>query len=440
MIALESSSDVAEIARACTTWCRPTSSGRAPRSPWPRCAISGIATDPVGAGCSGLAGRQRRILARDGLGRLRTHDATLTQQLTRAEIVSLSGDTSPDSLPLGMRHGGSLMSLRRVRRRTFIAGLGSAAAWPMLARAQQSGKTPRIGVLWHAANEQEEAVFLNALRQGLNYLGYIEGKNIEVLNRFAGEHYDRFDALAKDLIDAKVDVIVASTGFAALAAKRATSTIPIVFVAVPDPIGLHLVESLAHPGGNLTGFATMSADLVAKRLELLRDCLPKLSSVVLLHNPKSEVAGLVVGDAQNAARSANIKLSLVEAQTSDELEPAFLTIVGRKPDAVIVGVDAMLYNERAKIAELAIAHRLPVIAGTAQQAQAGLLMSYGADGIDIFRRAAIFVDKILKGAKPGDLPVEQPTKFQLIVNSRTAHEIGVAIPDSIELRADEVIE
>jgi ABC-type uncharacterized transport system substrate-binding protein len=253
-------------------------------------------------------------------------------------------------------------------------------------------------------------------------------------------HYDRFDALAKDLIDAKVDVIVASIGFAALAAKRATSTIPIVFVAVPDPIGLHLVESLAHPGGNLTGFATMSADLVAKRLELLRDCLPKLSSVVLLHNPKSEVAGLVVGDAQNAARSANIKLSVVEAQTSDELEAAFLTIVGRNPDAVIVGVDAMLYNERAKIAELAIAHRLPVIAGTAQQAQAGLLMSYGADGIDIFRRAAIFVDKILKGAKPGDLPVEQPTKFQLIVNSRTAHEIGVAIPGSIELRVDEVIE
>jgi len=327
-----------------------------------------------------------------------------------------------------------------MKRRAFIAGLGSAAALPLLAWGQQSGKTPRIGVLWHAANEQDEAVFLNPLRQGLNYLGYIEGKNIEVLNRFADEHYDRFDALAKDLIDAKVDVIVASIGFAALAAKRATSTIPIVFVAVPDPIGLHLVESLAHPGGNLTGFATMSADLVAKRLELLRDCLPKLSSVVLLHNPKSEVAGLVVGDAQNAARSANIKLSVVEAQTSDELEAAFLTIVGRNPDAVIVGVDAMLYNERAKIAELAIAHRLPVIAGTAQQAQAGLLMSYGADGIDIFRRAAIFVDKILKGAKPGDLPVEQPTKFQLIVNSRTAHEIGVAIPGSIELRADEVIE
>ena len=193
-----------------------------------------------------------------------------------------------------------------MRRRAFIAGLGGAVAWPIVARGQQPGKIWKIGVLWHAANEQQEAVFLNPLRQGLNHLGYIEGKNIEVLNRFADEHYDRFDALAKDLIDAKVDVIVASIGFAALAAKRATSTIPIVFVAVPDPIGLHLVESLAHPGGNLTGFATMSADLVAKRLALLRDCLPKLSSVVLLHNPKSEVAGLVVGDAQNAARSANI--------------------------------------------------------------------------------------------------------------------------------------
>src|SRR6476659_6274914 len=296
-----------------------------------------------------------------------------------------------------------------MRRREFIAAIGGAAAWPVVGRAEQSGKIPKVGVLWHAGNEQEEAVFLGALRQGLNYLGCTEGKNIEVLNRFADEHYDRFDALAKELIDAKVDVIVASIGFAALAAKRATSTIPIVFVAVPDPIGLHLVESLAHPGGNLTGFATLSGDLVAKRLELLRDCLPKLSSVVLLHNPKSEVAGLVVGDAQTAARSANINLSLVEAQNPDELEAAFLRIVGRKPDAVMIGVDAMLYNERAKVAKLAIAHRLPAIGGTAQQAQAGLLMSYGADGIDIFRRSAIFVDKVLRGANPSDLPVEQPT-------------------------------
>jgi putative ABC transport system substrate-binding protein len=294
-------------------------------------------------------------------------------------------------------------------------------------------------VLWHTANEREEATFLSALQQGLADNGYIKGKNIEVLNAFADGHYDRFEALAKDLIDANGDVIVASVGPAALGAKRASAKIPVVFVTAADAVGEHLVDSLAHPGGNLTGFSTMMSDLTAKRLQLLKDCLPRLSSVVLLYNPSSPVAAKDIAEVQAAARSLNATLSLVEAREPNLLEEAFLTISQRRPDAMIIGVDAMLYNERKRTAELAAQYRLPAIAG-GEAALAGMLMSYGADLPDLFRRAANYVDKILKGAKPGDLPVEQPTKFDLMVNLVTAKALGLTVPPSVLARADKVIE
>jgi putative ABC transport system substrate-binding protein len=327
-----------------------------------------------------------------------------------------------------------------MRRREFIAALGGAAAWPLATRAQQPAKIPRTGGLWHTGNEQQAAIFLGGLRQGLKDFGYIEGKTIELLNRFVDEHYDRFDGLAAELVEAKVDIIAASVGLAALAAKRATTTIPVVFVVAGDPVSSHLVDSLAHPGGNLTGLSIQFTELTGKHLELLKDCLHDLLSVVLLYNPNSLAARLVVTDAQSASRSLNVGLSLVEARAPDELQQAFLLIAQRHPDAVLIGIDPMLHNERRRIAELAVRHRLSTIGPASEMAEAGLLMTYGPDVFEMWRRSAIYVDKILKGAKPEDLPVEQPTKFKLTINARTAHEVGVTIPPSLLARADEVIE
>jgi len=317
------------------------------------------------------------------------------------------------------------------RQRGSVAG-GDAGQHPE--------KIPRIGTLWPTGNEQEAAIFLGGLRQGLHDLGYVEGKNIELLNRFANEHYDRFEPLATELVEANVSVIVAGVGFAALAAKRATTTIPVVFAVAGDPVSSHLVDSLARPGRNLTGISIMFTELTGKYLELLKDCLHSLSSVVLLYNPNSLAAQSVVSDAQSASRALNIGLSLVEARAPEELQRAFLAIAQRQPDAVLIGIDPMLQNERKQIAELAVSHRLPTIGFAPDMAQAGLLMSYGPELFEIWRRAAAYVDKILKGAKPGDLPVERPTKFRLALNMRTAHAIGVTIPPSLLARADEVIE
>ncbi len=328
----------------------------------------------------------------------------------------------------------------QTNRRAFIATLGGAAAWPLVARAQQPGKIARVGILWHGANEEDEAPYPAAFRDGLTELGYVEGKNIELLNRFADEHFDRFDALAKELVDAKVDIIVASIIFGALSAKRASPTIPVVFVIVPDPVGQHLVDSLAHPGGNMTGFSIMSTDTIAKNLEILRDCQPKLSSVAMLYNRNTSTARRYVEDAQAAARSMSIMLSLVEADAPDQLERAFSIAAERRPDAMLIAGDAMLFRERRRIAELAIANRLPTMTTIGEMAEAGALMSYGPHIPDLFRRAAFYVDRILKGARPADLPVEQPTTFELFVNMRTAHDLGVTIPGSVQFRADKLIE
>ena len=326
-----------------------------------------------------------------------------------------------------------------MRRREFVAFLGSAAAWPLTAHAQQSRKIPRIGVLWHAGNEEQEAIFPGALRKGLNELGYVEGKNIDLVNRFADEHYDRFDGLAAELVKANVDIIVASIPPAALAAKRATKDIPVIFAVAADPVGLRLVDSLAHPGGNVTGLSSVNIDLAAKHLELLKDCLSNLSTVGLLSNP-SEHLGLYVSATQKAAEVLHISVHVADVRSPDELERAFSEIESAYANAVLLLPDGMFYNERKRIAQLAIARRLPMIAWTGEMADAGALMSYGAIYADLFRRTAVYIDKVLKGANPADLPVEQPVQYAFVVNLRTAKALGLTIPPTVLARADKVIE
>jgi putative tryptophan/tyrosine transport system substrate-binding protein len=328
-----------------------------------------------------------------------------------------------------------------MRRRDFIAALFSAAAWPLAAHAQQSGKIPRIGVLWHAGNEQEEAIFLGALRKGLDDLGYVEGKNIELKNRFADEHYDRFDALAAELVEAKVDIIVASITSAALRAKRLT-TIPIVVAYGNNFVEFGLAQSLAHPGGNVTGLSAVFVDLAAKHLELLNDSIAKLSAVTLLANATTTqlYRGAYISELQKAADALHVSLHVVQVSSPDELEQAISSAANAHSNAVLIQPDGLFFQQRKRIAELAMTKGLATIGWTVEIADAGALMSYGADAPDLFRRAATYVDKILKGTNPADLPIEQPTKLQLVINLKTAKSINMTIPSTVLFRADKVIE
>ena len=327
-----------------------------------------------------------------------------------------------------------------MQRREFITFLsGAAVAWPLAASAQQITKVPRIGVLWHAGNEQEEAMNLGALRKGLNVLGYVEGKNIELMNRFADEHYDRFDGLVAELVEAKVDIIVASVQLAAVSAKRAATKIPVVLAYGGDFIAGGLAQSLAHPGGNVTGLSGVFIDLAAKYLEILKDSIANLSVVALLFNAKMNWRAFI-SEVQNAADSLRISLHVVEVGSPDQLREGFSAIVNSHAQAVLLTPDGLFYQQRKLIADLAIANGVPTIGWMGEVAEAGALMSYGADTPDLFRRAATYVDKILKGADPANLPIEQPTKFEFIINLKTAKAIGLTIPPNVLARAEKVIE
>ena len=304
--------------------------------------------------------------------------------------------------------------------------------------AQQSPKIPRIGVLWHAGNEEEETIYLGALRQGFTEIGYVEGKNFVLENRFAGEQYERFNNLATELAAAKVDVLVAVTLPAARAAQQATTTIPVVFVVVSDPVGFKLVESLARPGRNMTGLSNVSVDLSGKRLEIFKEAIPALSQVTFLSNPSYALTPRLLDDYRTAARSLGLPVQELQAPTPDAIEPALASVAKRS--GLVLIPDAMFFNERKRIAELALAHGLPSCCWVDDMTNAGLLMSYGANLSSQFRRAAAYVDRILKGAKPADLPVEQPTKFELVINLKTAKALGLTMPRSLLLSADEVIE
>jgi putative ABC transport system substrate-binding protein len=327
-----------------------------------------------------------------------------------------------------------------MKRREFITLLGGAAiAWPLAAGAQQAGKVPRVGFMGNSTAALE-ANLVGPFRDGLRELGYQEGRNIVIEYRWAEGNYQRFPALVGELLAVPVDVIVTAGTPATLAVKKATSTVPLVMIAVGDPVGTGIVPSLAHPGANITGLSSIAPDLEGKRLELLREVLPKLSRVALFLNPLNEFHTVSVRQAFAAAQALGIKLHALEVRTSEEVDGALATLVPAKPDALLILADRVFLHNRKRMMDFATEHRLPSVNAYREVVEAGGLMSYGPSYEDMHRRAADYVDKILKGAKPGDLPVQQPTKFTLILNLKSAKVLGVEVPPILLARADEVIE
>jgi ABC-type uncharacterized transport system substrate-binding protein len=333
---------------------------------------------------------------------------------------------------------------RSMQRRDFIKVLSLAAAWPLAVQAQQPKKVPRIGFLATGSLESPETrASFDAFRQGLRELGYFDGENIVVEVRAADSKMERFPALANELIGLKVDIIVALNSLSGRAAKQATTTIPIVVPVMGDPVEDGLVASLARPGGNVTGLTFLGPELVPKRLALLKEALPSASRVAALWHPRAygeRTMNEMMQQTETAGLALGLQLRFVAVQGPNELDRASSTIGAEPTDAVMVFPSPMLFNERTRIVDLARKLRLPLISMGKEFVELGGLMSYGADITDFIRRGATYVDKILKGAKPADLPVEQPTKFALSINLKTAKEIGIDIPATLLARADEVIE
>ena len=325
-----------------------------------------------------------------------------------------------------------------MKRREFISLLGGAAALaPLAARAQQPGKLPTIGFLG-ASTPSNWSHWTAAFVQRLRELGWVEGRTVAIEYRWAEGRFERFSEFAAEFVRLKVDVIV-TVGSAVPPAKQATATIPIVFALAADPVGSGLIASLARPGGNVTGLSILSSDLAGKRIELLREVLPALRRLAVIVNVGSANAALEIFEAQAAARKLGLDADVLEIRRAEDIGPAFGTL---KSDvqALYVCPDPLVNANHARINTLALGARLPTMHPFRDYLGAGGLMSYGADNTDLFRRAGGYVDKILRGAKPSDLPVEQPTKFDLIVNLTTAKALGFKIPDSFLLRATEVIE
>ena len=326
-----------------------------------------------------------------------------------------------------------------MRRREFITVLGGAAAWPLAARAQQSARVAHIGYLglvsasWHAPRT-------TAFRTGLRDLGYVEGKDIVIEYRWAEGQYDRLPALAEELVRRKVDIIVTHAAPGALAARQATTTIPIVITAIADLLALGLVESLARPGGNVTGLSFFNPELITKRLELLKELLPSLSKAAVLLNANNPSGRqLMLRELEPTAGALKVELLPFEARAADDFEGVFAAMVGQRIGAVVLHEDPMLNASSKALVDVVARHRLPAC-GFPEFVAAGGLMAYGIHFPDMDRRAAAFVDKILKGTKPADIPVERSTKFRTIVNLKTARAMAIDVPTSILLRADEVIE
>jgi putative tryptophan/tyrosine transport system substrate-binding protein len=328
-----------------------------------------------------------------------------------------------------------------VRRRNFTVVLGSVAVMaPFAARAQQKAM-PVIGLLLpYSPNPDLEKVILDTLSQGLNEPGYTVGQNVAIESRWAEGHYDRLPALAADLVAHEVDVIVTFSTPGALAAKNATSTIPIVFSSVGDPVGAGLVTGLARPGGNVTGFSNFNSALAPKVLDLLAELVPRATTVTLLVNPNNPYTGLVIRSVQDAARVKGIELSVDNASTEAGMDNAFTSLVHRRDDVLVVEGDPFLSSRREQIVALVARHAIPAIYLHLLFAKAGGLMVYGVDEGDTARQAGIYAGRILHGARPTDLPVQQPTTLKLIVNLKTAKALGLTVPQSILARADEVIE
>jgi putative ABC transport system substrate-binding protein len=326
-----------------------------------------------------------------------------------------------------------------MKRREFITLLGgTAATWPLAARAQQADGMRRIGFLGGGTVSLQP--IYNGLLQGMRELGYREGKDFVVEWRLAEGQYERFTEFAAEMVRLKVEVIVVATPAGIRPTQQATSTIPIVMGYSTDPIGSGFVTSLARPGGNVTGLASSLDDIVPKQIELLASAVPGLSRVGLLANPGNPNTPPVLKSAQVSARQAGFVLVAVEAQTPSELEAALVTLSKERVGAVIVIADAFFNSQRRRLVQLALQARLPTMFSQREYAQEGGLMSYGESLFEFYRRAASYVDKIFKGAKPADLPIEQPTLFKLVINRKTADALGVTIPSQLYIFADEVIE
>jgi putative ABC transport system substrate-binding protein len=325
-----------------------------------------------------------------------------------------------------------------MRRRDFIILLAGASGWPSAVRAQQRAM-PVIGFL-DSTSPDPEAPFLAAFHHGLSETGYVEGQNLAIEYRWAEGNYDRLPALAADLVSRQVDVIAADAIPAARAAKNATTTIPIVFEVGIDPVELGLVAGLARPGGNLTGVGFLNVELMPKRLELLSELVPQARAFVLLVNPTNENADRVVRDGQDAARAKGVQLTILKAATENEIDTAFATLAQLRADALLVSPDPFFTSRREQLVVLASRHAVPAIYVLREAVVAGGLISYGTSRTSVFRLLGIYAGKILKGAKPADLPVQQPTTFELVVNLKTAKALGLTVPPSILAGADEVIE
>jgi ABC-type uncharacterized transport system substrate-binding protein len=319
-------------------------------------------------------------------------------------------------------------------RREFIAGICATAAWPALSQPQGSlVRPPRVGIM------DDEPLWDN-FRQGLRDLGYVEGQNIAIEPRSAEDKVDRLAQAARELVSLPVDVIVVSGTPAARAARQATSTIPIVMFGIGDPVRAGLVDSLARPGGNVTGYSEFGPDLIGKRLEILKECVPALARIAFLWNPDNDSNLIFLEELIIAVPALGLQLISVPIRNADEFEGAFAAMMQRAPNAAVVTGDPLLIRHLRQIVDFTVKNRLPAMYQQKRFVAAGGLMSYGVDLPALFRRGALYVHRILQGAKPADLPIEQPTRFELAINLKSARALGVSIPQSVVLRADEVFE
>jgi putative ABC transport system substrate-binding protein len=334
------------------------------------------------------------------------------------------------------------MAQRRLEmsRRELIIVLGGTIGLSPHVVGAQLRRTARVAVLWHAGSAEEEAPYLEALRLGFRELGYTEGHTVTLEHRFPNEEPERFRSMAAELAALKPDVLLTAGGPASIAAKNVTTTIPVVFIVVPDPLGSRLVASLARPGGNVTGLTNFAVQLCAKRLEYLKETVPSLSRVALLINPNVQITQRYIEESEAAAGKLGLTLSRIEARSVDELQRAFETIGKVRAQAVVVNAEGVFFQGRTIVAQMALTRRLPTCVFSRETLEAGAFMSYGPDQRALFRRAAAYADKILRGAKPADIPVEQPSLFEFLINRRTARALGLAVPASVQMRVDQVIE
>ena len=328
-----------------------------------------------------------------------------------------------------------------MRRRHFIHLMGAAAVWPLACQAANR-VTPdhiaRIGVLWHAGNEDEEREYYSVLMSAFGDLGYVEGKNVEFLHRYPAERIDRFDELARELVDSKSDIIVSVNIRGTVALKRITHTTPVVFVIAAEPVANKLVESLSRPGGNMTGLSLMAGDLSGKRVALLKEAVPGLKRLAFIIDP-SDPNSNQIGDAKKTVEALGLSSGEVRVSGPETLEEAFAAVAKDGYDGAMIA-GSMFFNERKRVGAAALANRVPTISQIAETVPYGLLMSYGPDFPDYFRRAAGLADRILKGANPANLPVEQPTRFRQVLNLKVAKALGLIIPPSLLINSDETIE